>query len=204
MTVLFRAARGPTSFKAIPFSGSPCLPFQAGRIRVPCRCHLGGCSNEHCYQDRLTDQTIATRQPWAACAETTCETSPANPARRCSALLHPPQPSARWHEGQQAPWSPVSPSPSEDQGCKGQSPAPQLPASGAGLPLPFHSSQGCCTAKPFDFPQPRLKFAVQEDLKIETTPFFPSSLFCSSEGESFLTTLHIPADAPACAPGLAL
>lgn len=98
----------------------------------------------------------------------------------------------------------VSPSSYEDQGCKGQFPAPQLPASGAVVPLLFHSSQGCCTSKPFDFQQPCLKFAVQEDLKIETTPFFPSSLFCSSEGESFLATLHIPAQAPACAPGLVL
>lgn len=83
-------------------------------------------------------------------------------------------------------------------------PAPQLQASCAKLPLPFLSSHGCCAAKPFDFPQPRLKFAVPEDLKIETSPFFPLSLFYSSEGESFLATLQIPAQPPAFMPGLVL
>lgn len=55
-------------------------------------------------------------------------------------------------------------------------PLPQFQASQAKLPLLFLSPHGCRTAKPFDFPQPRLKFAVQEDLKIETSPFFPLSL----------------------------
>lgn len=52
-------------------------------------------------------------------------------------------------------------------------PVPQLQAPCAKLPLLFLSSHGCCAAKPFNFPQPRLKFAVQEDLKIEMPPFFP-------------------------------